>query len=136
MSGAPIQTLLVLAALLYFLRKDVYSPYMMLRRNGWRLYRRYDLSLPIKLDGLEVRTLNISAGGALIDWHPNPKKEGDPIQLELRVDDQTFQMEGGITGVHLNGTGIAFRYLSRETTNRLRDTLSEMEKMGGQSKVS
>jgi hypothetical protein len=51
--GPLIQTLLIVAALSYFLRKDIFNPYMKLYKRGWRFLKRYP---PEKITDCWART--------------------------------------------------------------------------------
>ncbi len=118
--GPVFQSLLILTAVVYFLQKDVYSPYLWMRRAGWRYYRRYSVSLPMEINGQHYLTKNMSGGGALLSWNDCDLEPGTGVNAVFSLCGITYRCEAGIVAADDTfGTGIAFRGFTRSQKNSI-----------------
>ena len=53
-AGALIQTILGVAAVLYFVRRDISAPYMRMYPRGWRIQKRKPVEVEVLVDGVYV----------------------------------------------------------------------------------
>ena len=120
------QTLIALGAMAYFLRRDAYAPYLSATARGWRHARRVPLVVPISIDGVARKTINLSGRGCYVEWPGCDRRPGDAVALELELLGQRFTLTGGITRIGATGIGVAFRNLDAATAERLEAALARM----------
>jgi hypothetical protein len=127
--GPLIQTLLIVAALSYFLRKDIFNPYMKLYKRGWRFLKRYPIYTGININDKIYKTENISLGGAFVKWPDCNLKINTEVTVYFELHKEGFMTKAGIaTIVPGYGVGIAFRGVDKFFKERLKRAL-ELKKI-------
>jgi len=128
--GPLLQTFFVGCALFYFLRRDIFAPYHEMYKRGWRFRRRFDLTLPVLVNGKKLLTGNISAGGLFIPMETVQEsyRAGDSVRINITLIDSVYEMEGGIAVVYEDGLGIAFRGITDTKRNEIEKKLTALSK--------
>jgi len=121
--AAVAQTLVAFAAMAYFLRRDVYAPYLSSVRRGWRHAPRVPLVAPVAIDGVQYKTVNVSDRGCYVEWSGYSGAIGDSLSLQLTLGGDAFSLEAGAVRIDRAAVGVAFRNLDRATTDRLRSAI-------------
>lgn len=121
--GAIVQTVLVLGALTYFLRRDIYEPFLAPERRGFRRHARQRVALTGRIDGVERRLVDLSAGGCLVEWPDCSRLPGGSVQLDLTFDEETLSLSCGVVRIDGNRVGLAFRNTDPDLRRRLRTML-------------
>ena len=125
--GAVVQTILAVFILVYFLRKDIYSPYFNPHRMGWRHFRRFPLELDAHVGDFVGVTRDVSRGGAFVDWPDCSLEPGSAVQIRINVGGFWFSSEGGVASIRPGeGAGIAFRNMDEFTAKELEIRLKEL----------
>lgn len=118
--GAIIQTVIVAIVFVYFIQKDIYSPYFNPHRLGWRLFHRYPLSLDAQVNDHAAVTRDVSRGGAFLVWPDSELEPGERVQIRINVGGFWFSSEGGVAVVRSGeGVGIAFRGMDEFTAREM-----------------
>lgn len=127
--GPVVHTLFVFFALVYFLRRDIFMPYLSVHRSGWRFYKRYGIQVPVQIDENRYETENISQGGVFVlcnDCH-QPLSSGVRVRFEIAGED--FEFDGGVASrLPEHGIGIAFRNADKRDASRLKRALAQQNK--------
>jgi len=122
--GAVLHTLAVLCALGYFLRRDIFPPYLARYRRGWRLLKRYPIQAKARVNDAEYTTTNISLGGFYALWPDCNLKPNSDVKIVLDLEGEHFESRGGIAIVNGGkGVGISFRGWSEPDRRRLRKAI-------------
>lgn len=95
------------AAVFYFTRKNISTPYLKLYPRGWRYERRTPIQIQLLLNGIECTTRDFSRTGFYVSW---PDFSGEPGE-EVQVVISGIPINAGIVRIDQNGLGVAFRNL-------------------------
>jgi hypothetical protein len=117
------QTIFGLAAIAYFIRKDISAPYMMIQKRGWRLQKRKPIKMPVSVNGEVFSTLDASPGGLYLEWKNCSYIPGDEVDVFFERNNERFSLKGGITRIDQNGCGLAFRYVNKRNKKILKSML-------------
>ncbi len=128
--GAILHTGLIIFALGYFLRKDIYMPYLQIHRHGWRLLKRYNLTIDMLINGEKKETQNISNGGCFVHWEDCPLEDSEEVTLEFSLGEAAFNLKGGVAATNSSGAGIAFRDMKPEDIQRIKKALQKFSDNG------
>ncbi|MBP7280116.1 MAG: PilZ domain-containing protein [Leptospiraceae bacterium] len=122
--GPLIQTLIITAALCYFLQKDIFTPYMKLYKRGWRFLKRYPIVTNVNINDKIYKTENISMGGIFVKWTDCNLKLNSEVTVYFELSKESFKAKAGIaTIVPGKGVGIAFREIDNFFKERLKKAL-------------
>lgn len=123
--GALAQTALGFLAVGYFLRRDIYAPYLARTRRGWRGGRRHALELPVDVDGVARATRDLSAGGCFVVWPGCDLAPGTQVRVGFELGGQSFELPARVARVDDMGAGLAF--LGSERRRALEGALREQQ---------
>lgn len=124
--GPILHTSIIAVALAYFLRKDIFIPYLKIHRHGWRFFPRYKLQIPIIVDGVERETENISAGGCFVIWPEHSYESSQGIRVKFHLDENVYEFDAGVASTVAGvGIGVAFRNMSAEQISSLKSHLKK-----------
>ena len=126
--GAVIQTAVAFGAMGYFLRRDVFAPYLSAAPRGWRRSNRKSVSLQCSVDGEPRQMTNIAAGGCFVEWHDCGKRPGEQVVVSFVLDDRTWEFKCGVARVVNGGAGLAFRGVPGEQRDTLERAIRRMTK--------
>lgn len=115
-----INSILGLAAAVYFLRPDISTPYMKMYPRGWRFEKRHPVHAKVKINGQEFQTRDLSTRGLYVDWPDCDLDVGQEVDVEI----DGLLLKAGVVRIDGNGTGIAFRYQRAESRKTLQRLLS------------
>ena len=113
-AGAIVQTVIAFGAMGYFLRRDVFAPYLDPIARGWRRSGREAVAMPCAVDGEPMRITNIAAGGCFVEWQNCPKRPGDQVVVSFELGERTWEFRCGVARVMTGGAGLAFRGMTPE----------------------
>lgn len=120
--GAIVQSILGCAAVFYFVNKDISAPYMKMYPRGWRGEKRKPLELKVAIDGTALTTRDFSIAGFYVDWLDAPYNPYDAIKVTIpnRITGK-MKLDAGVVRVDQNGIGVAFRGLTGEQKNAIKE---------------
>jgi hypothetical protein len=115
---ALIESILFFVFILYFLRKDISSPYFKLYPRGWRGEKRYPTRIKIQVNGNEFETRDFSFAGFYFDSDLKEQYElGE--EVKVRLPEMKEELNAGIVRIDTNGVGVAFRNLTVKTREEI-----------------
>lgn len=122
--GPVIQTTFIILSLLYFVKVDVFTPYMMINRRGWRRLKRYSVGIYVKINN-EIHLLqNLSIGGFYVLWPDCNLTLNQEISVYFKLEGKEFSCRAGVASIVPNhGAGIAFRGTDRTFRSNLRSAI-------------
>lgn len=127
--GPLLHTTIILFAFLYFLQKDIILPYIDRKRKGFRHFRRYPITIPIKVNE-EIRdSINISIGGMMVYWSKPKFELNEKVSLDFELGDDKFAYNAGIAVIQEDRVGIAFRGLEKQDMQRLKKAIYRSRKL-------
>jgi hypothetical protein len=106
------RTVLGFGLIVFFLRKDISSPYFKLYPRGWRGEKREPVELDVIIDDREYKTKDVSSNGVYVDWKNCEKELGDEIIIRFKQPDNTMlptETKVGVVRIDESGVGLAFR---------------------------
>jgi hypothetical protein len=110
--GVLFRTVLGFGLIVFFLRKDISSPYFKLYPRGWRGEKREPVELDVIIDDREYKTKDVSSNGVYVDWKNCEKELGDEIIIRFKQPDNTMlptETKVGVVRIDESGVGLAFR---------------------------
>jgi len=119
-------TAIGLAAVFYFVRKDVSAPYMKMYPRGWRLQKRKPVELEVIVDGIRRKGLDAGDAGVYVEWLECYRDPGEEVQLTLRLNGEELSCRAGIVRTDESGVGIAYRGISRDFSRKVRQGLATL----------
>jgi hypothetical protein len=129
--GAIAQTVFAFAAVAYFARKDIFTPYLAPNARGFRGEKRYAFESNVTIDGARRVARDISSGGCFVVWPACPKAVGDSIELEWGdAAGTTFTMHGTVARKDDGGIGVAYD-VQKRSPESLRIALSAKWRVKG-----
>lgn len=121
--GALLLALFGMSAAAYVLRNDISAPYVKMYPRGWRLQRRKPLVFEIVANDIMRRTKDAHERGVYIEWPDCSLEPGSEVQLAFRLNDNRYDLNGGVVRTDPNGVGVAFRDMDLNTLFSLRHDL-------------
>jgi hypothetical protein len=106
--GALAQTVIAFAAIRYFLRRDIYAPYLADAPRGWRGKTRLSRSLDVTVDGKSLKTRDVSELGCYLLWPASGKASGDAIKVHVSMGGREVELAGTVARVDEAGLGVRF----------------------------
>lgn len=113
------------AAMIYFLRRDVFAPFLHTGKRGWRRANRKSVVLDILVNGTPLRSRDISLTGVFVEWDDCPHALNTGVNVVLQFPSGAIELNAGIVHVSAKGAGIAFRGVSNEARARLKQALDQ-----------
>lgn len=124
--GALAQTVIVFGAIGYFMRRDVFAPYLAPVARGFREAERIDLTAPITVNGVARRTQDVSLTGCFILWKGCPHPIGHRLTVDLDIAGEHFERERAEIMRHTpDGVGVEFD--RKATVARFRAAVAVVE---------
>ena len=140
-----LQTIIIFGGVFYFLKKETSAPYLFRPMdnlvllnilenynsyfripNGWRRAKRKDLQVNINLSNHGLITKNFSTTGFYADWIDPPLNPSEEVLIVFEINNQNYNLKGGVVRVDENGIGIAFRNMTKEIKKSLEPNLSSL----------
>lgn len=121
--AALITTTLGVAMVIFFVRKDMSAPYIKSYPRGWRYQRRRPVVTPVRVDGRDLATRDLSEAGFYVDWEGCTLAPNSAVNIELKLDSETLKLQGGLVRIDDHGAGVAFRGLTRAHRRSLKNFL-------------
>jgi hypothetical protein len=112
-TGILIFSIIILVITGYFLRRDIYAPFLTDDKRGFRSTKRYSTEVFVIIDKTQYRTIDISSKGLSVKWPSCPKKTGDEVSLSFLLHSKPIELKGGITRIKDDEVAIAFRNISK-----------------------
>ncbi len=132
------QTIIIFGAVFYFLKKEISAPYLFRPKdnlvlsnilenyssyfkipNGWRRAKRAEVKIQVNLSNHNLVTKNFSSSGFYADWIEPSLNPSEEVPVVFKINNQDYNLKGGVVRVDENGIGIAFRNLSKEMKKSL-----------------
>jgi hypothetical protein len=122
-SFALAESTLFFILIVYFLRKDISSPYFKLYPRGWRGEKRHPIQASVRINSQEFATRDFSLAGFYCDHASNESFQiGD--EVALKIADLPDDFKGGIVRIDPNGFGVAFRNLNDIKIQKLNEFIN------------
>ncbi len=125
-AGALVETLLGVAAVIYFARRDVSAPYMRMYPRGWRLQKRKPIVMEVIVDGIRRQTRDAGEMGMYVEWEDCYREPGEEVHLTFTLNGMEYKCRAGIVRVDEDGAGIAFRGVTRGFRRNVRNDLKAL----------
>jgi hypothetical protein len=122
-----IQSTIGFAAIFYFLKPDISAPYMKMYGRGWRFQRRRPIEADLSINGLKLKTRDLSATGFYVEWRDCPYELNQAVNVSLPMETQTLELRAGVVRLDSLGAGIAFRSLDNLTARTIKEWISRQE---------
>lgn len=127
--GAVLLALFGMLAVAYILRNDISAPYVKMYPRGWRLQKRKPLVFEIVVNDIMRRTKDAHERGVYIEWPGCGLDPGAGVKLKFRLNENRYDLAGGIVRTDPEGVGIAFRDMDLNTLFSLRHDLREQTRI-------
>lgn len=114
------QNVLLFAAIGYVLQKDISAPFFASTPRGWRRAKRVPLTIDVTVEGMTLKTRDLSEGGCFVLWPDCPRSLGEPVKVKFEHGGRTFELVAGVARIDSEGVALAFRALSEDTREALR----------------
>jgi hypothetical protein len=121
------QSAIGFAAIFYFLKPDISAPYMKMYGRGWRFQKRNPIEIDLFINGLKLKTKDLSATGFYVEWHDCPFELNQELNISLPMEIQTLESKAGVVRLDSNGAGIAFRSLDNEAKRTISEWITRQE---------
>jgi len=122
-----VQSTVGFAAIFYFLKPDISAPYMKMYGRGWRFQKRKPIEADLSINGLKLKTRDISSSGFYVEWKDFPYELNQEVNVSLPMETQTLELKAGVVRIDSLGAGIAFRALDNPTTRTIKEWISRQE---------
>lgn len=123
--GALLLALFGMLAIAYIMRNDISAPYIKMYPRGWRLQKRKPLVFEIVANNIMRRTKDAHERGVYIEWPDCKLEPGAAVSLAFRLNDNRYDLSGGVVRTDPDGVGVAFRDVDLNTLFSLRHDLRE-----------
>ena len=123
--GALLLAVFGMLAMAYIMRNDISAPYVKMYPRGWRLQKRKPLVFEIVVNDIMRRTKDAHERGVYIEWPDCNLEPGAEVNLAFRLNDNRYDITGGVVRTDPDGVGVAFRNLDLNTLVSLRHDLRE-----------
>ncbi|MCR9145019.1 MAG: PilZ domain-containing protein [bacterium] len=127
--GAVLLALFGMLAVAYIMRNDISAPYIKMYPRGWRLQKRKPLVFEIVADDIMRRTKDAHERGVYIEWPECSLEPGAEVTLAFRLNDNRYDLTGGVVRTDPEGVGVAFRDIDLNTLFSLRHDLREQTRI-------
>lgn len=124
---ALFNTVVGMAAVFYFVRRDISAPYMRMYPRGWRLQKRRPIEIEVIVDGIRRRTIDASTAGLYVAWPDCYRSPGEEVHLTFAVNGTEYKTRAGLVRVDEEGAGVAFRGAPRSFRRNLSRDLARLE---------
>ncbi|MCB9667527.1 MAG: PilZ domain-containing protein [Myxococcales bacterium] len=121
LAGAAFGTVLMV----YFLRRDVFSPFLHTGKRGWRRARRKPMVIDMQINDTMVKTKDISTSGAFAAWPGCPYPVNSALDVVLHLPQGSLRLEAGLVHVGPDGAGLAFRHVSEDAKRALERAIQQ-----------
>lgn len=115
------------AAMIYFLRRDVFAPFLHTGKRGWRRAVRKRIVIDLLVNGVLLRSRDISMTGVFVEWDDCPHALNTGVDVVLQFPSGAIELKAGVVHVSAQGAGIAFRGVSAENRARLKQALHQLD---------
>ncbi len=127
--GALAMTVFGLAAVIYFVRRDIAAPYMKMYPRGWRGERRRPVNVSVNVDGRILLTRDLSERGLYVEWPDFEGTTGSVVKVSMEIEGMAFQFTAGVARVDRgHGVGLAFRNVDPTVADDLGQALRVRER--------
>lgn len=116
-----LHTVFVLYAILLFLQRDIFFSYLYRNWRGVRYAKRYLVNIKVQVQDTEVKTINISTGGMLLDWSNCNAKIHQIIDISFELNGEKFECKAEIVNKLNEKIGIAFKGIDKEKMKKLKE---------------
>ncbi|MEQ9363454.1 MAG: hypothetical protein RIF32_04385 [Leptospirales bacterium] len=127
--GALLLALFGMLAVAYMMRNDISAPYIKMYPRGWRLQKRKPLVFEIVANGIMRRTKDAHERGVYVEWPDCDLDPGAEVTMAFRLNDNRYDLIGGVVRTDPEGVGLAFRDVDLNTLFSLRHDLREQTRM-------
>ncbi len=114
-----IQSLIGFSAIFYFLKPDISAPYMNVDKRGWRFQKRKPVEIPVKLNSILTKSIDLSATGLYVEWKGIDFELGQEVNIEFEFALKKFSTKAGVVRIDAVGLGLAYRNLEKQTIEEL-----------------
>lgn len=114
-----VQSLIGFSAMFYFLKPDISAPYMNVDKRGWRFQKRKPIEIPIFLNGVPTKSIDLSATGLYVEWKGSDFELNQEVDISFEFALTKFSTKAGIVRIDAVGLGLAFRNLDKLTIEEL-----------------
>lgn len=125
--SASLQSLFLLVVIGILLNEEISAPYINPGVRGWRLKKRKKMEIPVRVNGIQTRTKDISRVGAYLDIDPNLFELGKLISMEIGLKTEMLLVEAEVLRVGDLGIGVSFRNLSKVKLQILNNYIKQNE---------
>ncbi len=111
-AGSLFRSVVGLLLLFYFLRREIYSPYLALYPRGFRRKNRVDVTVRVKLENEQFITRDLSPLGMFLKQTDSSKLKpqlGDRHTFLLTLDNEEISIPGTVMRLDSDGIGVAFQ---------------------------
>ncbi len=123
--GALLQTIIAFGAVAYFVRRDIYAPFLAEQARGFRDRTRHAITVPIVINGEERTTVDVSEDGCFVLWPQCAGEVGDTVSVDVNVGGEHFVRESAeVARKTPEGIGISFN--KRATIGRFRAAVKRL----------
>ena len=128
-AGALIQTILGVAAVLYFVRRDISAPYMRMYPRGWRIQKRKPVEFDLMVHRTPRSTRDVSDSGLYVAWEDCYREPGEEVHLAFFLDGAEYKCRAGVVRVDEDGAGIAYRGVTRAFKKNIMRDIAKLENL-------
>ncbi|HMU85486.1 MAG TPA: PilZ domain-containing protein [Leptospiraceae bacterium] len=129
--SALVQTMVLIAIILYVTRPDISAPFFRTYPRGWRLQKRRPVKTSVLVEGKELQTRDISPRGIYITEALANQSPGAPVNVQFVVHGPV--VNGAIVRIDDAGTGIAFRGLNSSQKKLISEWVKQVTEQGDAS---
>ena len=130
-NGLRIAPLLELALLipitLFLIRMNIAAPYFSTNFRGWRLQAREPVEVPVKVNGQDLHSTDLSPGGLSIAIQNPAFQPNEMVPVKIKLNDNWLALESGVARIEAGNVGLAFRNLETEQRNAIKSFLQQIE---------
>ncbi|MBE7439235.1 MAG: hypothetical protein HS115_12325 [Spirochaetales bacterium] len=98
---------------IYICQKDVAAPYFRMYPRGWRYQKRYPVQIPVKINGKEFQTTDLSDSGFYVEMD-STEREALTVGQACQVELQGQMRDAGVVRLDDTGVGFALRKTGRK----------------------
>ena len=120
-----------LAAIIYYLRRDISAPYFKMYPRGWRLQIRRPVKIPVQIGDRSLTTTDLSAAGLYALFEDPDFELNDALPARFQIGNETFELTVGVARIDEDGVGFAFRRLKARERKRLNAGIREFQERSG-----
>ncbi len=114
--------------MIYFLRRDVFAPFLHTGKRGWRRASRKALTIDVHVSGVTLKSRDVSLSGVFVEWPDCPHTVNTGVTVVLQFPSGPLELNAGIVHVSAHGAGLAFRAMNKEAKQKLQHALDNAER--------